>query len=395
MLRGTQSALGPRVTFNLSPETALVFVADARTTTRNSNSDASLYALELRRPIDAGDRLTISWMLGGGVSKRRDVSRRYTSQGITYPERVTRRNTGAVTLGIGFDQRVAGRLSLRQDFRMIMAGEGSEARAQFGIGLPIGRYPLGQVRQSRVVGTETIRSGHRVWVTDASGSEVSGRVGSIDEDSVEVVTQSGRTTIRLSDIARLERPDAIGDGAKRAETTLPLWQPAHLNVRRHYSPARHGEHLGHGRDLPQEPRVRPIIRVLGGWYSRNQVGIARQTTDLEASVRGGAHAADARWLCNPEGRPERHPQLVIRGKENDQRLRMRSTGCVPSDAGNHRGWLCDGDTTSLTSPSDMSTGVMLISRSPAMADFKYQPGAPSGHWTFSMYRPGRSIGDWN
>ena len=44
------------------------------------------------------------------------------------------------TLGVGFEQRVASRLALRQEVRAVL-GEVSEFRAQFGVSVPLGRYP--------------------------------------------------------------------------------------------------------------------------------------------------------------------------------------------------------------------------------------------------------------
>lgn len=147
---GTDQAralLVPRLTVNLSPRTALVFSGDAFTTKQRfdeSWEDSHAVLAEIRRVLLQTERTTMSGLVGSGLGHRRRLQPAYTYPGrdgsITVPEALYRSTGPEFTLGVGFEQRVAPRLALRQEVR-VMLGEASEFRAQAGVSVPIGRYP--------------------------------------------------------------------------------------------------------------------------------------------------------------------------------------------------------------------------------------------------------------
>jgi hypothetical protein len=111
--------------------------------------------------------------------------------------------------------RIGRYLSVRQELRLVLAGDGSELRAQLDFSVPIGRYRTGGAIESRRFGPATIRTAQHVWITRTIGIEIAGSVSSIDQDELFLVTSAGVVLVRASDVQRIERPDRIGDGTKR------------------------------------------------------------------------------------------------------------------------------------------------------------------------------------
>ncbi len=198
---------GPRVTFNLSPETALVMFGESRVEKGSPRAHAwssRLSGAEIRQVVTQSGPLTFNVIAGGGVSFRRDTQVR----GGTRP-------LPAAIVGAGFGQRVGRHFSVRQEFRFVFAGDGSELRAQLGFSVPIGRYPTGGAIESRRFGAAIVRTGQYVWLTRADGIEVAGSVTSIDPDEIVLATTAGLVLVPAADVQRLERPDGTGDGIWR------------------------------------------------------------------------------------------------------------------------------------------------------------------------------------
>lgn len=143
-----RAVVTPRLTVNLSPRTALLVSADAFTTRQTFGFDASwedshLVTVEVRRALVQTGTFAMSGLVGGGVGRTRRFQPEFTygdRNPITQPAALYTNTGPEFTLGLGFEQRVAPRLALRQEVRVIL-GEASEFRAQAGISVPFGRYP--------------------------------------------------------------------------------------------------------------------------------------------------------------------------------------------------------------------------------------------------------------
>jgi len=198
---------GPRVTFNLSPETALVMFGENRVAKGRAGAfswSSRLSGAEIRQAVAQSGPFSFNVIAGGGVSFRRDSR-----------ERVGTGPLPAAIVGAGFGERIGRYFSVRQEFRLVLAGDGSELRAQLGFSAPIGRYRTGGAVGSRRFGAATIRTGQYVWLTGANGIEVAGSVRSIDPDDITLATSTGLVLVRAAEVQRLERPDGIGDGIRR------------------------------------------------------------------------------------------------------------------------------------------------------------------------------------
>ncbi len=60
-----------------------------------------------------------------------------------------------------------------------------------------------------------VRTGQRVWLTTDDGRVFDGHVGDVTSSSIEILQRSGRATIDVARVRRLEVPDSIRDGVKR------------------------------------------------------------------------------------------------------------------------------------------------------------------------------------
>lgn len=198
---------GPRVTFNLSPETALVMFGENRVEKGNAHAyswSSRLSGAEIRQAVAQSGPFTFHVIAGGGVSFRSD-SRAHVGTG----------PLPAAFVGAGFGQRVGRHFSVRQEFRFVLAGDGSELRAQLGFSTPIGRYPQSRVIESRMFGAAIVRTGQYVWLTRADGIDVAGSVTRITPDEIILATTAGLVLVPVADVQRLERPDGVGDGIRR------------------------------------------------------------------------------------------------------------------------------------------------------------------------------------
>jgi hypothetical protein len=142
-----RTIVAPRLTVNLSPRTALSISGDLfvnRQYLGESWADSRVVTAEVRRGLLQTGRFAMTGLVGGGVGRSRFFQPEYTylsrNEPVTVPAS-THTTTGAeLMLGLGFEQRVAPRLALRQDVRAVI-GEVSEFRAQLGVSVPLGRYP--------------------------------------------------------------------------------------------------------------------------------------------------------------------------------------------------------------------------------------------------------------
>jgi hypothetical protein len=198
---------GPRVTFNLSPETALVMFGESRVSKGRAGPydwSSRLVGVEIRQAVTQSGPFTFNVVAGGGTSFRRD-SRAHVGTGLL----------PAAVVGVGVGQRIGRHLSLHQELRLVLAGDGSELRAQLGFSVPIGGYRTGGPPESRRFGAATVRTAQHVWITRIDGTEAAGTVRSIDRDGLLIATAAGVELVRASDVRRIERPDGVGDGTKR------------------------------------------------------------------------------------------------------------------------------------------------------------------------------------
>jgi len=144
-----RTVVAPRLTVHLSPRTAVILAGDAFTTRQTFDFDASwedshLVTVEMRRALVQTGRFAMSGLVGGGVGRTRRFQPEFTYPRpdgvIVQPARLYTDTGPEFTLGVGVEQRVAPRLALRQEVRVIL-GETSEFRAQAGVSVPFGRYP--------------------------------------------------------------------------------------------------------------------------------------------------------------------------------------------------------------------------------------------------------------
>ncbi len=149
---GTNQArvvVAPRLTINVSPRTALLLSGDAFTTKQTFAYDASwedshLLTVEVRRALVQTGRFAMGGIAGGGIGRQRRFQPEFTfgdRNPITQPATLYEHTGPEFTLGLGLEQRVAPRLALRQEVRVIL-GQASEFRAQAGVSVPIGRYTV-------------------------------------------------------------------------------------------------------------------------------------------------------------------------------------------------------------------------------------------------------------
>lgn len=142
-----RALLAPRVTAHLTPRTALSVSGDLFTTRRTvgeSWAESRVLVAEMHRALVRTERVSMSGIVGGGVGWTRTFQPEYSylvwNEPVVVPASTRIYSAPEVTLGVGFEQRVAPRLALRQDMRAVI-GEVSEFRASFGVVVPVGRYP--------------------------------------------------------------------------------------------------------------------------------------------------------------------------------------------------------------------------------------------------------------
>lgn len=144
-----RAVVAPRLTINISPRTALLLSGDGFTTKQTfafdtSWEDSHLLTIEVRRALVQTGRFAMSGIVGGGVGRTRRFQPEFTygdRNPIVQPAALYTNIGPEFTLGLGLEQRVAPRLALRQEARVIL-GAASEFRAQAGVSVPIGRYSL-------------------------------------------------------------------------------------------------------------------------------------------------------------------------------------------------------------------------------------------------------------
>ncbi|MCC7043812.1 MAG: hypothetical protein IT183_08115 [Acidobacteria bacterium] len=142
-----RTILAPLLTVNLSPRTALSVSGDLfvnRQYIGESWVDSRVVTAELRRGLVHTGRFAMTGLVGGGLGWSRFFQPEYTyvsrNETVTVPASTHTTAGAELTLGVGFEQRVGPRLALRQEVRAVL-GELSEVRAQFGVSVPLGRYP--------------------------------------------------------------------------------------------------------------------------------------------------------------------------------------------------------------------------------------------------------------
>lgn len=143
----SRELLSPRVTINLSPRTALALSGDMFTTRQtyaDGWSDSHVITAEVRRALVQSGRFAMHGVFGGGAGWRRSFQPAYTytlgGQVITVPDRTYVTRGGQVLIGVGFEQRLAPRLALHQEFRAVMGEATSDFRTQVGVSVPLGRF---------------------------------------------------------------------------------------------------------------------------------------------------------------------------------------------------------------------------------------------------------------
>jgi hypothetical protein len=216
---GTVTPVGPRVTWNLSPWTALVISVDAAKVRQVSLigwEDSRVGLVELRRALRQTGQRTISGFVGVGVSRIRSVHPGFASTGNPMPGTTSDETSTAavVSLGLAFEQRLGAHVAVHEDLR-VLVGEVGGVSGQVGLIVPVGRYPAGPTSRSSAWGSTPRPTGRRVRLTGVTGSETRGSIGAIDDGRIEVVTASGRASFSRGEVERIRVSDSVRNGVRR------------------------------------------------------------------------------------------------------------------------------------------------------------------------------------
>jgi hypothetical protein len=215
-------AWSPRLTLNPTPDLAVAFrgavVTDDNAPFRRR---ATTVAAEMRHRLAYAGPIAVDAIAGVGF--------RHTRQ--SRPEYGPRPGPGGVQLGVisdhldtdtplgvfgaGIVERLGSRAELRQDFRIAAHSEGFDATVTAGVTVPVGRYAARRAGQSVQIGSARVRTGQRIWVTTHDGRTLDGYVGDVSSSSIEVVQRSGRASVDMARVRRVETPDSVRDGVTR------------------------------------------------------------------------------------------------------------------------------------------------------------------------------------
>jgi hypothetical protein len=215
-------AWSPRVTLNPEPDLAVTFRGavvtdnDAPYRRRATTIDA-----EVRHRMAYAGPIAVDGIAGVGFRHTRQFRPDYGP--IPRPDGVT---LGIISdhvdacsptgvFGAGVVERLGSRAELRQDFRITGHSEGFDASVTVGVTVPIGRYLARRAGQSAQVGSGRVRTGQRIWVTTSDGRTLDGYVGDISSSSIEILRESGRESLDMTQVRRVDTPDSVRDGVTR------------------------------------------------------------------------------------------------------------------------------------------------------------------------------------
>lgn len=214
----------PRITFNLTPATALEVAADVRQPRVDAfatRTSGQWYALHLRQSLLQRGRLQVFGVVGAGAGETtqdfpgRTIGDRTGS--ITYPPSRYREYGFAAHVGAAAQYEAASRLAFRADVRAT-ASERGGLRAMAGVVIPVGRFragdrPLRRATDSRAAGTwARVSPGREVWVVTSSGETLHGEVQSRSPETVVLAQRAGLRAVPVSDVVRVEARDGLGNG---------------------------------------------------------------------------------------------------------------------------------------------------------------------------------------
>lgn len=207
---GTWTSLGPRLSLNLRPRTALDVAADWEPR-RGGPAHRDAVSVQIRQAVHLLQRGEI-FVTAGLVRESVTFTEAWTGPSPRFGSRRT--NTG-VQFGVGAQVELARRLAVRGDVQFVMHDD-AFVQSTVGVTVPIGRYPdraaWAADRAAAGGPLESLRPGQHVWVTTADGTTLEGDVTS---RSGSVLTlRRGPTTSRVAaaDIRRLDTTDRIRDG---------------------------------------------------------------------------------------------------------------------------------------------------------------------------------------
>lgn len=213
-------AWSPRITFNLSPDVAVMLrgfrVEDERIA--SDRTQATLIEADVRRQLAHAGPLAVQALAGAGLRFRRDFRVGYerdpaTGQYRPVPVRLDRRRLAGV-FGAGLIQRAGSALEIRQDLRFAIETDGIEMSVSAGVTVPLGRYTTRRRGQSVPLGDYRLRTGQRVWVTEDDGRTIDGHVGDISASSIEIIRPSGRAVVDMARVRRMTVPDSLRNGVR-------------------------------------------------------------------------------------------------------------------------------------------------------------------------------------
>jgi hypothetical protein len=217
----TPGVLGPHVTFNLSPDTAVEVLADLKTTRRTFGtewSDSQSVFVQSRRIVHQTGGFRIALTGGVGAQRDQDYERIRQSAGFktTYgPERLTERIRPMFAAGAGFEQIVSSHLAVRADLNVTFSRRGMLPRVLAGVSVPLGGRYTRSVTRAMIPDTQPLRTGQRVWIALDDDREVEGHVTAFGESTIEVRRGSATDVLRVATIRKIEVPDSIVDGTGR------------------------------------------------------------------------------------------------------------------------------------------------------------------------------------
>ncbi len=214
-------AWSPRITLNLTPQSAIEATADFRPERQLSfgtRISSQAYSLQWRQSLFSSGRWQVFGVLGAGGGRLvQDIPEQ------VYPGRdgpqvfpaFTYVDSGfAAHLGPAVQFEIAPWLALRGDVRLT-AGHSSGLRGLIGAAVPIGRFragdrPTGPTPPLAAWGR--VKPGREVWVTTAAGAMIHGEVAAISDSSVRIRKQRDEVSVNLDEVRLVEGRDSLKNG---------------------------------------------------------------------------------------------------------------------------------------------------------------------------------------
>jgi hypothetical protein len=207
----------PRFTVNFSPRWALDATVDRyHRPGQFGELDERIVLVQLRtRLAEFSNGLRLSGLLGGGMDYTRYEFPSYEGRSFepdtygqprTYPAESLSHRRPLILTGLGLSRAITPHLAVHSEVKFFPFQRfGFGARATLGMTAAVGRFPP----QSKEIAlpftsSRSVRGGQRVWVTTTDGVQITGAVISASLSSLTIARGSGRETIPVASLARID-----------------------------------------------------------------------------------------------------------------------------------------------------------------------------------------------